>query len=392
MTKSWDDPDMIKYGISSAHDLDIAKSTMKGRMAIGNGVTFSAIWMALNGKITGNGPPDRQLRQSWMQDGWQPRSIKIGGKYVSYESLEPFNMILSFAADAVDGQKVMGEEWAGDWYGRLAYLISANVTNRTFLAGLLQLQDLIYSRGGDAPRVLANFANNQVPLSGFRNELGKVISPGMRELESGFWQSIGNRNLWADVIPGVDGVLPYKYDILGGGRLKDFDPVTRLYNAISPFQINVGTTPTRELLFRSGLNLKETFNTGPDGVSFRRLPEMRSEFQFLMSQQKIEKQLTELFKNPQIVQSIYDMEADRASGKLYEPTNTLHGRYIKAIFKNAKARVWAQMGAEGGNVARQLKDLHRYQQLEARFRKQGNRKRADQARTQVENLQNMIYK
>ena len=392
MTKPWNHPDMVKYGIRSLNDLDIAKNTMKGRMAIGNGVTFSAVWMALNGKITGNGPPDRQLRNSWTQSGWQPRSIKIGDAWVSYESLEPFNMILSFSADVVDGQRVMGEQWAENQFGRLGYLLSANVTNRTFLAGLLQLQDLLYSKGGDAPRVLANFANNQIPLSSFRNEVGKLLSPGMRELESGFWQSVGNRNLWADLLPGTDGLLPYKYDVLNGSKIRSYDPVTRLYNAISPFQVNIGTSATRELLMRSGLNLKQTFNTGPDGTSFKGLTDMKSKFNFLMSQQNIEEKLTELFKNPQIVQSIYNMEADRASGNMYSPTESLHGPFIHQIFANAKQRAWNQLIEEGDLTARQLQEMHKYQELEARYRKQGSLKRADRMKKEIDNLKSMIYK
>ena len=58
--------------------------------------------------------------------------------------------------------------WTGNWFGKVSYLISANVTNKSFLAGLLQLSDLLTSQGGDAPRVAANFVNSQVPLSGFK--------------------------------------------------------------------------------------------------------------------------------------------------------------------------------------------------------------------------------
>ena len=127
MTKAWDDPSMVKYGIKSAGDLEIAKATMRGRMAVGYSVTGLASWAALNGIITGNGPPDRGYRNTWMQSGWQPRSIKIGNSYISYESLEPFNGILSLVADIVDSQQVMGDEWTGNWFGKVSYLISANV-------------------------------------------------------------------------------------------------------------------------------------------------------------------------------------------------------------------------------------------------------------------------
>ena len=393
-TRSWDDPELLKYGIKTIQDLELAKATMRGRVAIGNGVAFTAAWAALNGKITGNGPPDRQLRNSWIQNGWQPRSIKVGGSYISYESLEPFNMILSFTADVVDGQLVMGDEWAENWYGRLAYLISANVTNRTFLAGLLQFQDLWTSKGGDSSRILGMFLNNQVPLSSFRNEMGKLLSPGMRELESGIGQTIGNRNLWTDLIANEEtGKLPYKYDILSGNKIKSYDPITRFYNAISPFQINLGTTPTKELLFRSGLNLKQTFNTGPRGISLKHLPDLRSKFQFLMSQQRIEEKLRELFNNPAVVQSIYDMEADRAAGRVgYDPKDTVHGELIKQIFTNAKKRAWQQLLREHGQAAERLEELHHFEELESQTRKKGQTKRANLIRQEIENLKSLIYK
>ena len=139
MTKAFDDPVMMKYGIKSANDLQIAKATMKGRMAIGYGFTGAMAWMALNNQITGNGPPDRGLANSWRQMGWQPRSIKIGNSYISYETLEPFNGLMSLVADIVDAQEVMGDEWTSNNFGKISYIISANVTNKSFLAGLLQL-------------------------------------------------------------------------------------------------------------------------------------------------------------------------------------------------------------------------------------------------------------
>tara|TARA_R100000664_G_C2759794_1_gene149993 strand:- start:1189 stop:5139 length:3951 start_codon:yes stop_codon:yes gene_type:complete len=394
MSKAWDDPDMIQYGIKSQADLEIAQSVAQGRVAIGYGVTATAAWMALNGDITGNGPPDRQLKNTWMQNKWQPRSFRIGDVYVSYEALEPFNSFFSLAADIADAQKVMGDEWAGNWYGKLAYMISSNVTNKTFLAGLMQIQDLLTSQGGDAPRALANLANNQIPLSGMRNEIGKVLSPGMRELESGFWQSIGNRNLWADVVtPGE--LLPYRYDILDGSKLKDWNPIVRLVNAILPISLNVGTNETREMLFRSGLNLKQTFNTGPNGESLEGYPDLKSKYQFFMGQQNIEKQLETLFlKNNSIRDSIFKMERDRDRGDVFEASNTVHGKVINEVFRTAKSNAWKMLIAdpEYGGKAQRLNFVHQLQLIGNKKRRKGDYKGAKNISDKIKDLEKLPYK
>lgn len=376
MSKNWDDPVLLQYGIKSANDLEIAKATMRGRVAIGYGVVSSAAMMALNGQITGNGPPDRELRESWKQFGWKPRSIKIGDTYVSYESLEPFNLMLSFIADVVDSQKVMGEEWVGNNLGKLGFLISQNVINKTFMAGVFQLQELFTSNGQRLPSVAANLVNNQIPLAGMRNELGKLFSPGMRELEDGFVDAIRNRNLYVDLVAGKDGKLPYRYDILNGQRLNDNLPIVRLLNSVNPFYINPATNPTRELLFRSGVDLKLTFNTGPQGESLEGRPDLKSKWQYYVSQQNIEAQLEQLFKDRQVVQSILDMEEDRAAGRRYEASETFHVPIIEKILKNAKSTAWAQLMNDSPDL-QALNEQARFAALSGTLRKQGNRTEAN---------------
>ena len=92
------------------------------------------------------------------------------------------------------------------------------------------------------------------------------------------------------------------------------------------------------------------------------------------------------------MQSIYDMEGDRAAGQTYAPKDTLHGPFIRTIFRNAKRRAWNQMIEDGDKTAKQLQELHRYQEIEARHRKSGDKKRADRMQKEIENLSNLIYR
>ena len=191
MTKEAGHPDLLRYGIRTADELAQARAVLRGREAIGAGMVTLAGSLYLGGNLTGNGPPDQKLRKAWEQTGrWQARSIKVGDKWVSYESLEPFNAFLAAVADIGDAQGVMGEQFTEDRLGQLQYLIAANVTNKTFLAGLMNLGDLMSGKGQSPGAVAANLVNNQIPLSSLRNEIGKAFNPGMRELEGSFQEQI----------------------------------------------------------------------------------------------------------------------------------------------------------------------------------------------------------
>ena len=53
---------------------------------------------AHNGTIAGSGPKEKNRRSEWLKTH-QPRSIKLGDKWVSFDRIEPFGQLLSAAAD-----------------------------------------------------------------------------------------------------------------------------------------------------------------------------------------------------------------------------------------------------------------------------------------------------
>jgi hypothetical protein len=334
-------PDLVKYGINNDAEHAAAKSLIKGREAMATSVVTMAGLYYASGNLTGNGPSDKQLRETWQQMGWQPRSMRIAGQWVSYDSLEPFNMFLSFVADVGDVSKEMGPEWQSKMMDRAKYLLVANIVNKSFMQGLSQLTEALTAQSaGEVSRVVASMINNQAPLSSLRNDIGKLFNPGMRELSAEFTDSIANRNLWAGELAD----LPYKRDLLNGSPLKMFDFPTRMWNTVMPFQINLDTTPTRELLFRSLYDVKTTVNTLPGQGGGQLPPRLKSKFQAFIGQQNIEAQLNQLFARPQIIESILKMESDRNSGERdIDPMSYMHNQEINAIFQNAKQNAWVAM-------------------------------------------------
>jgi hypothetical protein len=372
---SWDDPKMLQYGIKSPEDHASMKALINGRVALGYATVATASTLFLNGMLTGNGPSDKKLKDTWVQMGWRPRSLRIGDKYFSYDALEPFNSFLSTVADIGDASREMGDNWTEQKLGQIAFIFGQNVTNKSFLTGITQLNDFLELRGSKPAGVLANIANNQLPWGGMRNEIGKLLSPGMRELDNGIQDSLRNRNLYTDLFTGPDNKVPYRYDILNGSRINDYDFMTRAFNAVSPFQINLGSTPTRDFFFRSGIDAKQTFNSGPNGEELT--AKMKSRYQYLIGKQNLEAQFEKEFQNPQMVQSILAMEADRSAGRAYTVDETLHGSRIKSIIDNAKKQAWLELSNSEDAVGTAVRQ-QAVRQLSTKARRKGDTDRANE--------------
>ena len=337
---------VTKYGITTPQELVNAQALSKGRVVMGGSIIGMAAMHFMNGGLTGNGPADRSKKQVWLDAGWKPRSIKIGNVWVGYEAFEPFNQILASIGDIGDYSQLMGDEWTENELQKAALVVAQGLTSKTYLASMQQFTELFTGQAGSTERIVANLMNNTVPLAGLRNELGKVITPYQRELNSGIWDSIRNRNLWAAGLPGGD--LPIKYDMLTGQPIKDHDFPTRMFNMFSPVQFNLDYSAGRRLLFDSGYDLRTTTYTAPDGTNLKDYPELRSRFQQYIGEQNIEEELNILARNPRVLNSIATMQRDIDEGnRSLDPNKSyVHLTLIRNLFKTAKNRAWARMRQE----------------------------------------------
>ena len=334
-----------KYGINSAEELANAKALQGGRLAIGSAVITMANMHFMNGGLTGNGPTDRQKRQVWLDAGYVPRSINIGGVWVGYDSFEPFNQILSGVADIGDHYELMGEEWTKDQFQKYALVIAQAVASKSYLQGIQQFVDLFAGRAGQQNRIIASIANNTIPLAGLRNEIGKLFTPHTNELGSDIGDSIRNRNQLFEYAAGTP--LPVKYDMLNGKPIREHDFMTRMWNFASPISLNLDQSPGRKMLFDSGYDLRLSTYYGPDGTDLSESPELRSKYQQLIGQQNLELKLNKLADDPRMQRSIAEMNADIKKGGLSRAKDPMkayyHNKKISQIMKAARNRAWAQM-------------------------------------------------
>ena len=339
---------VAKYGITSAEELANAKALQTGRLAIGSGVVFMATQAWMRGDLNGNGPADRQKRQVWLDAKWEPRTIKLGAVRVGYDSFEPFNLVMSTIADIGDASELMGEEWTERELQKVSLVVAQAVTSKSYLAGIQSFVDLLGGRPGQFDRIVAGLMNNQVPLAGLRNEMGKLFTPHMREIGSGIDQSIRNRNLIMEHFAGVGAELPIKYDLLNGKPLKDHDFLTRAFNAVSPVSLNLDQSPGRQMLYDSGYDLRKSTYYAPDGTNLTDLPQIRSQFQRAIGVQNLERELDKLSTDPKIIASIEKMYEDIRFGKRgqYDARDYYHNIIIKRLFDRARRVAWSNIKTE----------------------------------------------
>ena len=335
--------DVAKYGITTPEELANAKALQTGRFAMGTSLVAMASWSWMNGNITGNGPVDRQTRQVWIDGGYKPRTIKLGAVRIGYDSIEPFNQIISTIADIGDYSQLMGAEWTENELQKISLVVMQAISSKSYFAGMQQFVDLVAGKPGQQNRILAAIMNNQVPMAGLRNEIGKLFNPYMKELNSGIGDALRNRNLISEYLPGDD--LPIKYDLLNGKPLKEWDFMTRMYNALSPVSLSLDESPGRALLFSSGYDLRMSTYSSPDGHDLSENPRIRSMFQRAIGEQNLELKLNKLARDPKILASLAELDRDRNSGKRgeYESMDYFVNMKIDQIFQRARKLAWAKL-------------------------------------------------
>ncbi len=134
------------------------------KMAVGSALAVPIVMWAKSGIVTGSGPKDTKERNAMRRTGWQPYSIKVGDKYVSYARFEPLGSQLGLVADfsTMDIDKE-GEDKANRLAGQIAYSIGNNVLNKTFMQQLSNLVDATSDPGRYGKNFTTRLATSFVP-------------------------------------------------------------------------------------------------------------------------------------------------------------------------------------------------------------------------------------
>ena len=249
---------LAEHGIKEGQDMDLAFRTLKseyiGRQIMGSAVVMGCGLWALEGNMTGNGPQDGAERARMIRMGWQPLSIKnpITGEWRSYQGFEPLSSVMGMTADMVYQANRVDQAVTEDWFRKLGFSLSMNVTNNTFIGGFEPLVGILTSDPTAWNRFFAQQTDQLIPGKGIRSILNNAISPGLRDVNNDFLGYLANGSKF--LFPSnEDAALPNLLDVYTGQPIRGYESITQAANAFLPFfKQNGDMQPWRQWLLSTG--------------------------------------------------------------------------------------------------------------------------------------------
>jgi hypothetical protein len=265
---------------------------MEGREATGTLLVGTMLMLGLTTDVTGNLPHDANERQAWREEGRPPMSIKVGDKWVSYASFEPVNSMLSIVADAIRLVKVGGADAAGTALRQLTYSIMAAYTDKSFLAGIATLGEMINPRALTDPsgmNFLLNSVNTVLPYSGVRRAFANSLDPYLKETRGELDRMLiaASPGFGKDLATVTSPITGKQTRSVGGG----------IFNAVSPIRVyDVEKDPVVQKLTQLGFPTNQILKRGTDNVEL--LPQQRERLAQILASSGLRNELKKLFDRP----------------------------------------------------------------------------------------------
>jgi hypothetical protein len=128
--------------------------------------------------ITGGGPIDYDKQKNLRETGWQPYAVKIGDKYYNYKRLSPIAQVIGIAADLKES---VDPAHKAEMVGKLFDTISSNVTQQSFLTGLVSAARVLQDGKRYGPQWVKQFEASLVP--GIVRAAAYAVDPVQRDAQ-----------------------------------------------------------------------------------------------------------------------------------------------------------------------------------------------------------------
>ena len=280
-----------------------------GRLAF-SGLLTKSLWdYSMAGNIRGNGHYNKSRRAKERdQLGYQPKTVNIGGKWISYKGIVGVDPVLSILGDMAYYARDLDQPFMEDIMAKVMWTLSATFLNET---PLTSLEPLIALQAGNLSRfnaIAANAARAVIPASGALGVMSNAITSTQKDIQSSTIKYMQNK------IPIASSFLPEQIDIWTGTPLNDIDnPFLRILNALSPIKISGTQEPWRQWLLTTGWDGLGRLKMDSTG-SYEYSEEEREFIYKEIGKMKLYKKLIPLMNNPEFKKQTGLLRAHRVEG------------------------------------------------------------------------------
>ena len=249
--------------------VDLKNRTL-GRKYIGSFVTSLAIGSVIKDKlfgdglfsVTGDGSVDRQLNTARMKNSnFKPRSI-IGpdGTRFEYDKLLGPGLAnwVAAVANVADNFDMLGEAATQNAFEKLAFIFGASIGETGGLSAIRTLTEVLSGNKFAANRFAAGQLNSLGPLAGMRNEFGKILDGGLKDLNNDIISQINNRNRMIGLVDQTNR-LPTVISPVSGEAPNKYSMLQRIYNAYSPVKVHPAMTKEEKFLYDIEYDVSSAF-------------------------------------------------------------------------------------------------------------------------------------
>lgn len=134
------------------------------RVTIGTGIAMTAFAMSEDGILTGGGLFDKEQGGAKRAAGWQPYSVQIGGRFYSFQRIEPVAKVMGLAGDLVEMIKASKDEEDKAKMLSMLVLMFGNATiSTTYLSGLAGAVNAMVDPVRYGDQFLEGYATSLIP-------------------------------------------------------------------------------------------------------------------------------------------------------------------------------------------------------------------------------------
>lgn len=138
------------------------------KMLTGGAMWAAAYMLTVEGRLTGAGPADPELRKRKMETGWQPYSVVLVddegiAHYTSFKRLDPFSTFFGIAADFAEIAGQMGQHELDETAMAAVVAMAHNLNSKSYLQGLVNALNAFTQPDRNLERWWFNQVGSYVP-------------------------------------------------------------------------------------------------------------------------------------------------------------------------------------------------------------------------------------